>query len=320
MSQKLSRAEFCSAEEYGQQLTAGIDQAEERILLEAMTVDAEPKAAELLDACGEARKRGAAVILIYDRFSYPQARLKHGAAGLRRLKQSLADLESAGAAVVEVGQRQLNPFAGRHHAKAAIIDDAVYVGGGVNLSSDSFRWHDYMWRFDDQPLADALYHQLPLVATSRQRDQTLYRDTGYEVLIDAGQPGQSLIYDRTCQLAEAAKSAYYVSKLMPDKQLLQALRSIDSRYWYNRIDTASGFDKLALAIDGVKHRLDNNYQGSELIHAKFCVFVMPDGSKQAISGSHNFNWRGVEFGTQEIALHITDQEMCDLLIEFAEQL
>jgi hypothetical protein len=36
------------------------------------------------------------------------------------------------------------------------------------------------------------------------------------------------------------------------------------------------------------------------------LFELKDGSKAVLSGSHNFSWRGVAFGTKEIALYSTD--------------
>ncbi len=320
MIEQLQDITLCSAENYRQQLIEEIGGAKQRVLLEAMSLDAEPVTAEILEACQQARKRGPAVVLVYDRFSYALIGAKHGQAGINRFNQSLSSLESSGATLVKVGNSQVNPFAGRHHAKAAVVDNTVYVGGGVNLSSDSFSSHDYMWRIEDQKLADTLYDKLPQAAETRDDDQVLFQNDDYQVLLDAGKANQSLIYQRTCQLAESAESVYYVSKLMPDSQLLEILKTKPTQYWHNTVSSAKGFDKLALIIDQLKHRVDNKYLGQELIHAKFCVFVMSDGSKQAISGSHNFNSRGVKFGTQEIALQITNQAMCDQLIQFSQEL
>jgi hypothetical protein len=36
------------------------------------------------------------------------------------------------------------------------------------------------------------------------------------------------------------------------------------------------------------------------------LFELNDGSKVVLSGSHNFSWRGVAFGTKEIALQSSD--------------
>src|SRR5690606_17029818 len=98
-----------------------------------------------------------------------------------------------------VGRRELNPFAGRHHTKAAIVDDVVYAGGGINLTSGSFaESHDYMWRLDDAELADSLYEQLPGLSDQLSEDKVVYKSSDFEVIVDTGAKGESLIYNRTC--------------------------------------------------------------------------------------------------------------------------
>jgi len=52
------------------------------------------------------------------------------------------------------------------------------------------------------------------------------------------------------------------------------------------------------------------------LHAKFIIFTMKDGSKTAISGSHNFAYTGVLFGTREIALETTNPQVIGQLESF----
>lgn len=305
---------------YASQLLSSINEAEDRILLETMVLDHTGEMDAIMKACLHARKRGVGVLMVYDIFSHMRIVTKQGPGGFQAFQSRLEELEDEGASIHRVGTRQINPFAGRHHAKAVLIDNHAYIGGGVNLTNDSFETRDFMLRYDNELLTQALYDTLPQAALDRSHDQVLFSDDTTEVLLDAGRKKESLIYDRTCELAERAVKMYYVSKLAPDGKLLDILKDKDTQYWYNTIQSATNFDKLAIYIDQAKAKTDNNYNGSDILHAKFCVAQLADGTYEAITGSHNFNSRGVAFGTQELAIHTKDQALCGQLIEFANNL
>ena len=58
------------------------------------------------------------------------------------------------------------------------------------------------------------------------------------------------------------------------------------------------------------------YGRDQYLHAKFILFTMPDGSKVAITGSHNFMFGSVAFGTREIALETSDTAIIAQLEHF----
>ena len=58
------------------------------------------------------------------------------------------------------------------------------------------------------------------------------------------------------------------------------------------------------------------YKKKPYIHAKFIIFTMKDGSKVAISGSHNFAYTGVLLGTREIAIETTNKDFIGQLESF----
>jgi phosphatidylserine/phosphatidylglycerophosphate/cardiolipin synthase-like enzyme len=321
MTEPISNPKLHTAEgDYHSKLLSSIEEAENRILLETMVLDQAGEMDVIMDACLHARKRGVGVLMVYDIYSHLGIIGKQGLGNYQAFQSRLTELETEGAIVHRVGARQINPFAGRHHAKAAIIDDHAYIGGGINLTGDSFETRDFMLRYDDELLAQTLYDTLPQAALDRSSDQILFADETTEVLLDAGNKNESIIYDRTCELAERAANIYYVSKLVPDGKLLDILKTKDVQYWYNTVQSATNFDKLAIYIDQAKVEIDNNYSNEAVLHAKFCVAQLPDGTYEAITGSHNFNSRGVAFGTQELAIHTKDQELCQRLIAFAESL
>ena len=79
-------------------------------------------------------------------------------------------------------------------------------------------------------------------------------------------------------------------------------------------------NRLASWCDAHTVQLANSHTGNGRIHAKFCVVEYPDGQRAALTGSHNFNARGVRWGTSELALLTTEQSVCDMLVDFTEQL
>jgi cardiolipin synthase len=48
------------------------------------------------------------------------------------------------------------------------------------------------------------------------------------------------------------------------------------------------------------------------------LFEMPDGQKIALTGSHNFSYTGVNFGTREVALETSDPDIYRQLEDFYE--
>lgn len=316
----MKTARLISAGNYAKALCTSIDNAKRRILLETMVLDQNSEMAAVLAACLRACKRGVHVVIVYDVYAHKELAVRYGARANRTLKHLLNDAERAGAVIHRVGANRVNPFAGRHHTKAVIVDDHAYIGGGVNLTGGSFKTCDFMVQFHDTALSETLFEALPRAAVNRKCDHVLYSNDNMDVLLDAGNRGQSLIYKRMCQLAQQATKVWYVSKLAPDGKLVRILQQTDTQYWYNSLFSAGLFDKLAIYIDQIKARVPNHYSGKMLLHAKFCVFELADGHYEAISGSHNFNSRGVAFGTQELAVHTKDQALCEQLIAFAQAL
>lgn len=315
----MNRPELVTVGEYHEQLVMALDLAQDRILLETMSFDGNNGMKEVISAVLLEANRGVDITLIYDRYSYLDALTIGGFAAVKRLKRTIKSLDKAGVKLLMVGALRLNPFSGRHHAKVVIADNLIFMAGGINLMGNSFDTNDYMWRFEDSGLADDLFELLPKVALSRTTT-TLPISGDTTLLVDGGQKKQSVIYDKLCDMAERAEKLYYVSKLMPDGRLYDILSAKEVEYWYNTIKSAPPFDMPALIIDKLKYTLPNNYTKPNMLHAKFCVAVMPDGSMEAISGSHNFNYRGVAFGTQELAMHTTNQALCRQLLDFAQTL
>ena len=74
-----------------------------------------------------------------------------------------------------------------------------------------------------------------------------------------------------------------------------------------------------MIIDQKRFGMQSRYWQPRYLHAKFILFEMPDGSKALLSGSNNFSWRGVAYGTKEIALYSTDAMLWQQLHAFLQQ-
>lgn len=275
-----------------------------------MVIEYGPVIDRLFVLLSEAHARGVDITLVYDVYSvsYLELLSVKRATHRKQLLRKLDELKAAGVKVVGRGTVGPNPFAGRKHTKTSIIDDIVYGFGGVNLTEESFEHHDFMLERRDAKLASYMYRLL--LDTSASRLERWRVDDESEVILDMGLPGESLIYEEVCMLTQGAIRIDYVSKLPPSGSLVRLLQALDTTYYFNTFRHAKLADKLGNSIDRIRYKVPNSYRGYNYQHAKFILFYYGDGSQRIISGSHNFSWRGVRFGTEEVALVTSNVKVC----------
>jgi hypothetical protein len=305
------------AADYVAELARLVPKAEKRIVLAAMTIMCGPKTDDILRPLVASAKRGVRVHVLLDRFTASLV-AKPNNLDVGEFKQAVAathalfdDLKAAGGHVSYVGKLGLNPYSGRYHAKAAIVDDDVFSFGGVNLRDDAYDCIDYMLHTVDAKLADNLEQLIAHNAEGEpRRDVQLLLSNGDTILFDAGQKGESIIFRRACDLAAQARAVTYVSQMAPTGKLAKALATTKTTYFANR-PRQSGLrpDMLGQWFDQHTNGLENHYDGKPYIHAKFILYELRSGEKVLLSGSHNFSWRGVAFGTKEIALESNDEAL-----------
>lgn len=305
------------AHEYYDEFLRLVPTAKKRIVLSAMVVRSGPKTSKILRAIEAAARRNVKVHILVDvfyqhRLGRPDyltpAAYRHECAETREL---LTRIHSLGGTVSWVGRISLNPYAGRYHAKVSIVDDTVFSFGGVNFCDDAFGNTDYMLHTTQASLADTLERMVLDNANGLPKaDQEIVLDTQSTLLFDAGIKGESIIYKRACELARAAKKVLYVSQMCPTGELASYMKQTNNTCYFNR-PSHTGFrpDTVAQIWDNWRSGLQNHYEGDAYVHAKFILFDMKDGTKALLSGSHNFSYRGVAFGTKEIALESTDEQL-----------
>ena len=321
----------------------------DRILVGAMSFDQdEPLVAELFKALAEAASRGTTTTLIVDAYSFLIG--KHNLPGpllfsrsvehysLQQFSAKTRALDTLRAHGVSVGitnlpaRRFSNPFAGRSHAKYAVINDTAYIGG-CNL--DSSIDYDLMLGYENRQLADWLYLYAQDLIQNNGRS-SLYRqdyrldiNSKTQLLLDSGIAGQSAILQQAYKVIDRAqKDLMLTCMLFPDGSVMQHLinahkRGVQVRLICNHPKKLRFPDNLYHTFQMQRHRnrVPVNFydhqlpQNVEFLHLKVLV------SEQAtIVGSHNFVDIGVKLGTIEMALYIEDSSSVSIIRQFVENM
>lgn len=310
---------------YVQDITKRIGRAKQRVVLFTHIISYDESTEALVDALCSAAKRGVKVEVAGDVYTF-------GILGgylslpifanerLRRLRTMQHKLKQAGVNYRWIGQFGPFLFAGRTHVKWGVVDDNFYGFGGVNLYKQGIEITDYMLHLRDAELAHRIEHEHDRIARA-DRNGRWYRSHRFPstigtVYIDGGKPFNSLIYDRACELAEQASSILYVSQYCPTAKLGKILAAKKARLYFSRWQLIGGANRLLIRISMAVTGYKTLYTRSVYNHAKYIIYTMPDGSRVALSGSHNFVHGGVILGTREIALETRDPSVIAQLENF----
>jgi cardiolipin synthase len=305
-------------QQYYQELLSALPLARRRITLAAMIVAEGTAMHRIFEEVEAAARRGVAVHVLVDIYTGHWLARVPGMERWRVTRAAFDRIVATGGQVHYYGRLGLNPVAGRCHVKVAVIDDAAYCFGGINLTDIAFEQTDYMLANHDAGLADQLDELVQKIAGGQASvDLALPFDARSTLLYDAGLPHRSVIFERACQLTAAASQVYYVSQYGPSGRLGRIMPSTAQLY-FNRIWQMSPPGNLLLMRDKARYRLRNLYTRSDYLHAKFMLFEMRDGTKALIAGSNNFNWDAVTYGTKEIALYSTDEALWQGLYDYLQ--
>jgi cardiolipin synthase len=319
--------ELLPARSYYERLVQDINRAERRITLVSLLMLSGPLMDRVFAALEAAATRGVKTRLVFDAFTWyyvggrlPFHPLRDTNPGREdATRATLSRLREAGVDITEIGTIiHANPYRGRCHTKLSVIDDHAYSFGGVNLYDEAFRDIDFMLALTDSTIADRLDALASEIAAGIRPDHELPLGPDTTAIIDGGFPGHSLIYDHATYLAEQAKRIQYVSQFCPTGRLARTARHSHATCYFNRLFHAPLHIGLMVTIERFAHRIRNHYRRASFLHAKFILFELPDGSRALITGSHNFSWHGVDFGTQEIALVSFDKRLWKQLDHFLQ--
>jgi phosphatidylserine/phosphatidylglycerophosphate/cardiolipin synthase-like enzyme len=330
-----------SRPEYFRRLIELADQAQtgDRLAVQAMAFDPrQPLIVELMQALRTAAKRGADITLIVDAYNFIagntsvtpgplwlRPNLDQKLHGIYQLRRSTLDaLQTAGGqyAITNLPDRPFSVIpAGRSHIKGAVFNDHLLIGG-CNLESPS--QIDIMLEFVEPKAADWLYgfiQQLTQTPETKEvfggQDQQLQIDPETKLIIDAGVPKQSAIYQTALDIIDQAeRSIFMTCQYFPGgptaQHLLQAQRrGVDVHIAFSP-PTAQGKaaplhylnvarERLRMPAEFFAHQLDRH---APKLHAKVIAT-----DKSLLVGSHNYVSAGVRLGTAEIALRRDDPQL-----------
>ncbi len=314
--------------EYVEALTRDIASARERIVLFSHIIAYDESTHKLVAALCEAAERGVEVDVAGDVFTYgilggwkvvplkPNERI-------RALKTMVKKFKKSGVRYRWIGQFGPFLFAGRSHVKWCVIDEKVYGFGGINLYAKGLQEVDYMLKNIDAALGDHITKEHARIARA-DRQGRFYKSYRFDcmdgsVLIDGGRMGDSIIYRRACQLAEKATEIVFVSQYCPTGKLGKLMREKDAKLYFSHWQQANGMNRLLIRSSMATTGYRTMYARPTYIHAKFIIYTMPDGSKVALTGSHNFVRGGVVLGTREINLETSEPHIISELEEFLRE-
>ncbi len=313
---------------YVREAAEAVSKARTRVYLMSMVIADHEATHPLIAAAEEAAKRGVEVVIAGDIFTFGEVGggflpFRYYSHGARSANHMVRNLKKAGVKFHWLGKGRITLYHGRTHSKWCVADDTVYTFGGVNLYEEGIQNIDYMFAHTDTKLADRIVEEQKRVQKAEARSSN-YPSVAFEhgdmtVLIDGGIIGQSVIYRRAVELAEKASHITFVSQYCPTGKLSRILKKKSTVLYYNRPFQAEGLNRIVIRIGQFTSGLVTEYKKARYLHAKCIVFTFEDGSKAAITGSHNFAYTGVLLGTREIALETRDPKIIAQLENFIEK-
>ncbi len=316
------------SKDYVDALVSDISKAKHSVVLFSHIIAYDSRTSSLIDALCEASLRGVKVDVAGDVFTLgilggwkstpltPNKRIK-------ALRDMMKKFKASGVQYRWIGQFGPFLFAGRTHVKWCLIDSVVYSFGGVNLYAKGLSVTDYMFRVKDKTLARRMRYEHQRIARS-DRKGSFYKSHRFSskagaVLFDGGRVADSIIYKRACALAEEATDITFVSQYCPTGKLGKIMQEKNANLYFSHWKQADGLNRALIRSSMFFTGYKTLYPRSTFIHAKFIIFTMSDGSKIALTGSHNFVRGGVVLGTREVNLETDNPRTIRALEKFLKE-
>ncbi len=217
---------------------------------------------------------------------------------------------------------------GRNHKKIYLVDDTAVWLGSANLLDRTVRSVEIMTKFTNPIMINAVSEEFFKVNNNRpSQNYSLSVSPQYELLVDAGTRGKSIIYDNATEAVISAKqSIVFASPFAPDGKILKAMiatakRGVPITIVTNNIDyknfTVFPYNiPYKIMLEQIKHEKNISvlYQDRK-VHAKILIV----DSMIALFGSHNFVDIGVQLATEEIAVRTTDAHLISQIKTFLKE-
>lgn len=319
------------SEHYLNDLIERVNTAHERVsIVTTIFHNDSPRMEQFVQALCAAAERGVNVSFCVDSFTYLEPNgpwrhlLKDQSAQAYRAIRNERRLKAAGVKFRWLGRSANFGVMGRTHTKWSIVDDTVYSFGGINLYAMGISNTDYMFRIVNQDLADAFSTRHTHLITADKanhagKNRSIALSSRTNIIFDGGIPFHSDIYDRAITLAHQAEDILFVSQYCPTGKLARALRNKNARLYFNHWETASALNTLVIRAGMRSSQFETLYEREPYLHAKFIIYTMPNGTKTALTGSHNFQTGGVVLGTRELCMETTSPGVIAELETFFEE-
>ncbi len=325
----MTGVKLISPSQYVQQAAAAMATAKKRIYVLSMVIADHTETNAFITELEAAARRGISVVVAADVFTYGEINngflpLRYYSSGAKETNRMVKSLKRAGVKFSWLGRGRVTFFTGRTHSKWCVIDDEIFSFGGVNLYDSGIANQDYMFSLSDARLADRLVEEQKRIIKA-ERETINYPSVAYEhpemdVLFDGGFIGQSIIYRRACELARKSTHIVFISQYCPTGTLARILKKKPTEFYYNRTNQAKGLNRFAITVSQFLSGLSTAYSQDAYLHAKCIIFTLEDGTKRAISGSHNFAYTGVLLGTREVAIETADPAIISQLEDFYKEI
>jgi len=318
--------------EYLAEATRLVGGAKRRVYLIGLTLFRDDVTKNFIDAIAAAAERGVDTHVAADFITFAYAisgfrsvPLTYRSRSISAITNLKKRLTRAGVQFRWLGQHYGPMFMSRTHSKWLVVDDVAFSFGGVNTEGAAFSGHvDYMFKMENAHLADLLAAEHRAIETADRARQTSRNhraktDFG-TMLFDGGKAGRSIIYNTAVDLARRADEILLVSQYCPTGILGKILKRKPARIYFNRLENVSSkFNRIMIRLGKRDWRENNLYERSDYLHAKFIIFTLPDGTKRAIAGSHNFVAASSRLGTREVALATDSAAIISQLEKFYEE-
>jgi len=317
--------EIFSPPVYAATLVKEIGHANQRVVLFSHILGSDASTNKLIDALCSAAERGVPVEVASDVFTYGimggwKSTPLRADERIRALRAMARKFKRSGVKFHWIGQLGPILFAGRMHLKWCVVDDKVYGFGGINLYEEGLQHADYMFGGHDTELGNHIAKEHERIVRDNRLGK-VHRSYQFPslhgtVLVDGGKMGDSIIYKRACELARQAQAITFVSQYCPTGKLGKIMHAKNAKLYFSHWRLARNFNRFLIRVSMAATGYQTSYCRRKYIHAKCIIYTMPDGSKVALTGTHNFVRAGVALGTREIALETSDAHIVAQLEEF----
>lgn len=220
---------------------------------------------------------------------------------------------------------------GTQHAKLFIIDNVAWIGG-INLTDEHFKNVDFMVKISDPDAVNSLAKTFNDIKKGRSFPNLSTRcNSHYEVLVDGGKPGDSVIYESALQMVkDSKKEVIFISQYPPGGRILEEmLKEKDKKEKDRRkfiIITSDketlnnklflfkrNFNRYLEKVEGLDY-IETIYMDRP-VHAKA---ILTDREKAIIGSNNYFDKQGKLLGWHEINIKTNDEKVVAQIGEFLD--